>query len=145
VPPELMLAAGLVKPSDKGRAPYDVFRNRIIFPIRDARGRCIAFGGRAMDPSTARNTSTRPRPSSSTRAGACSTTARARGGRQRAPLIVAEGYMDVIALSEAGFPAAVAPSAPRSRPTSWSFSGASTPNRSWRSTATGRGSTPRCG
>ncbi|HRV64639.1 MAG TPA: CHC2 zinc finger domain-containing protein, partial [Albidovulum sp.] len=47
---DLILAAGLAKPSTKGKAPYDVFRNRIMFPIRDARGRCIAFGGRAMDP-----------------------------------------------------------------------------------------------
>ncbi|MCB2134100.1 MAG: hypothetical protein KDD96_18470, partial [Rhodobacteraceae bacterium] len=46
----MILAAGLAKPSTKGKAPYDVFRNRIMFPIRDARGRCIAFGGRAMDP-----------------------------------------------------------------------------------------------
>ena len=41
---------GLAKPSQKGGKPYDTFRNRIMFPIRDARGRCIAFGGRAMDP-----------------------------------------------------------------------------------------------
>ena len=48
---DLMLEAGLLKPSDKGKAPYDTFRNRIMFPIRDARGKAIAFGGRAMDPS----------------------------------------------------------------------------------------------
>ena len=47
---ELILAAGLAKPSNKGKRPYDTFRNRIIFPIRDPRGRCIGFGGRAMDP-----------------------------------------------------------------------------------------------
>ena len=47
---ELILAAGLGKPSTKGKKPYDTFRNRIMFPIRDARGRAIAFGGRAMDP-----------------------------------------------------------------------------------------------
>ncbi|MCB1314049.1 MAG: DNA primase, partial [Sedimentitalea sp.] len=47
---DLILDAGLAKPSAKGGRPYDVFRGRIIFPIRDARGRCIAFGGRAMDP-----------------------------------------------------------------------------------------------
>jgi DNA primase len=49
IPDELILAAGLAKASNKGKKPYDTFRNRIMFPIRDARGRCIAFGGRAMD------------------------------------------------------------------------------------------------
>ena len=47
---DLILGAGLAKPSNKGGKPYDTFRNRIMFPIRDARGRAIAFGGRAMDP-----------------------------------------------------------------------------------------------
>ncbi|MEM6895951.1 MAG: CHC2 zinc finger domain-containing protein, partial [Pseudomonadota bacterium] len=47
---EKIIACGLAKPSDKGRDPYDTFRNRIMFPIRDPRGRAIAFGGRAMDP-----------------------------------------------------------------------------------------------
>ena len=50
VPEELIMAAGLAKPSTKGGRAYDTFRNRIMFPIRDARGRAIAFGGRAMDP-----------------------------------------------------------------------------------------------
>ena len=45
-----ILGVGLARSSDRGREPYDVFRNRIMFPIRDARGRAIAFGGRAMDP-----------------------------------------------------------------------------------------------
>jgi DNA primase len=47
---EMILAVGLAKPSNKGGKPYDTFRNRIMFPIRDSRGRAIAFGGRAMDP-----------------------------------------------------------------------------------------------
>ena len=47
---DLIMDAGLARPSSKGRNPYDIFRNRVMFPIRDARGRAIAFGGRAMDP-----------------------------------------------------------------------------------------------
>ena len=47
---ELISAAGLAKESQKGGKPYDTFRNRIMFPIRDARGSAIAFGGRTMDP-----------------------------------------------------------------------------------------------
>ncbi|MDG1802803.1 MAG: CHC2 zinc finger domain-containing protein, partial [Paracoccaceae bacterium] len=50
VSPDMMMDCGLAKPSSKGGKPYDTFRNRIMFPIRDGRGRAIAFGGRAMDP-----------------------------------------------------------------------------------------------
>ena len=48
--PELIVAAGIATRPDDGGTPYDAFRDRITFPIRDARGRCIGFGGRAMDP-----------------------------------------------------------------------------------------------
>ena len=47
---DLLVASGLCAKSDKGGEPYDRFRNRIIFPIRDGRGRAISLGGRAMDP-----------------------------------------------------------------------------------------------
>ena len=43
-----MLEAGLVIAPDDGRAPYDRFRGRVIFPICDRRGRVVAFGGRAL-------------------------------------------------------------------------------------------------
>ncbi len=42
--------AGLLIAPEDGGAPYDRFRDRIIFPIADARGRVVSFGGRAMDP-----------------------------------------------------------------------------------------------
>jgi len=110
VDPELLLAAGLVKPSDKGRAPYDVFRNRIIFPIRDARGRCIAFGGRAMDPADSAKYLNSPETELFDKGRSLFNHGPAREAAGKGqPLIVAEGYMDVIALSEAGFTAAVAP------------------------------------
>ncbi len=48
-PAELVEAGLLIAPED-GSAPYDRFRDRIIFPITDARGRVISFGGRALDP-----------------------------------------------------------------------------------------------
>lgn len=107
---ELIVAAGLARESDRGRDPYDTFRNRIIFPIRDARGRCIAFGGRALDPSDNAKYLNSPETELFDKSRSLFNLKRAReaaGKGQR--LIVAEGYMDVIALSEAGFEAAVAP------------------------------------
>src|SRR5690606_38675054 len=107
---DLILGAGLAKASTRGKAPYDVFRNRIMFPIRDARGRCIAFGGRAMDPADGAKYLNSPE----TELFDKSRTLYNHGpGREAAakgqPLLVAEGYMDVIALVGAGFEAAVAP------------------------------------
>ena len=110
VPVEMLLACGLVKASDKGRAPYDVFRNRIMFPIRDVRGRAIAFGGRAMDPTDNAKYLNSPETElfDKSRNLYNLRSAREAAGRGQ-PLVVAEGYMDVIALSEAGFAASVAP------------------------------------
>ncbi|MCT4370217.1 DNA primase [Yangia mangrovi] len=107
---ELILGAGLAKPSDKGRAPYDVFRNRIMFPIRDGRGRAIAFGGRAMDPRDNAKYLNSPETELFDKGRNLYNHAPAREAAGKGqPLIVAEGYMDVIALSEAGFEASVAP------------------------------------
>jgi len=50
VDPKLVIEAGLAAESDRGGSPYDRFRGRIIFPIRDGRARAIGLGGRAMDP-----------------------------------------------------------------------------------------------
>ncbi|MFV0334117.1 MAG: DNA primase [Tropicimonas sp.] len=106
---ELMLGCGLVRPSDKGRRPYDTFRNRIMFPIRDARGRVIAFGGRAMDPDDNAKYLNSPETELFDKGRSLYNHAPAREAAGKgAPLIVAEGYMDVIALGEAGFAATVA-------------------------------------
>lgn len=110
VAPELILAAGLAKPSQKGGKPYDTFRGRIIFPIRDARGRAIAFGGRAMDPNDNAKYLNSPETELFDKGRTLFNHGPAREAAGKGqPLIVAEGYMDVIALSEAGFGAAVAP------------------------------------
>ncbi|MDJ0821409.1 MAG: DNA primase [Paracoccaceae bacterium] len=107
---ELILGAGLAKPSNKGGKPYDVFRNRILFPIRDGRGRAIAFGGRAMDPSDNAKYLNSPETDLFDKGRNLYNLAPAREAAGKGqPLIVAEGYMDVIALVEAGFGAAVAP------------------------------------
>jgi len=107
---DLLLDAGLVKTSDKGRAPYDTFRNRIMFPIRDVRGRAIAFGGRAMDPADNAKYLNSPETALFDKGRSLYNHAPAREAAGKGqPLVVAEGYMDVIALSEAGFGATVAP------------------------------------
>jgi DNA primase len=102
--------AGLAIKPDDGGAAFDRFRGRIMFPIRNAQGRCIAFGGRAMDP----NARAKYLNSNETvlfdkgRSLYNHGPAREAAGKANA-LIVAEGYMDVIALAQFGFKHAVAP------------------------------------
>jgi len=107
---ELILGAGLAKPSTKGGKPYDTFRGRIMFPIRDARGRAIAFGGRAMDPADNAKYLNSPETELFDKGRSLYNVRDARTAAGKGmPLLVAEGYMDVIALHGAGFEAAVAP------------------------------------
>ncbi len=107
---DLILGAGLAKPSNKGKKPYDTFRNRIMYPIRDPRGRCIAFGGRAMDPNDNAKYLNSPETDLFDKGRSLYNHGPARQAAGKGqPLVVAEGYMDVIALAEAGFGASVAP------------------------------------
>lgn len=107
---DLILAAGLAKPSAKGGKPYDTFRGRIMFPIRDPRGRAIAFGGRAMDPNDNAKYLNSPETELFDKGRSLYNQGPAREAAGKGqPLIVAEGYMDVIALAGAGFDASVAP------------------------------------
>ncbi|MEL6570651.1 MAG: DNA primase [Pseudomonadota bacterium] len=107
---EKVIAAGLAAESDRGGAPYDRFRDRIIFPIRDARGKAIGLGGRAMAADARAKYLNSPETPLFDKGRSLYNHARAReAAGQGKPLIVAEGYMDVIALSEAGFTACVAP------------------------------------
>ncbi|WP_296761724.1 DNA primase [Sediminimonas sp.] len=107
---DMILDCGLAKTAQSGERHYDTFRGRIMFPIRDGRGRCIAFGGRAMDPADNAKYLNSPETLLFDKGRSLYNHAPAReaaGNGQT--LIVAEGYMDVIALVEAGFAAAVAP------------------------------------
>ncbi|MGI9390316.1 MAG: DNA primase [Boseongicola sp.] len=110
VAPDLIIDAGLAARPDDGGDPYDRFRDRIIFPIRDARGKAIALGGRAMDPNARAKYLNSPETALFDKGRSLfnhGPTREAVG--QGVPLLVAEGYMDVIALSGAGFGATVAP------------------------------------
>lgn len=104
--------AGLIRTSDKGGEPYDVFRNRIMFPIADTRGDIIAFGGRALDPDDKAKYLNSPETPLFHKSHVLYNYRKAReaiGYGERGGLVVCEGYMDVIALGEAGFGNAVAP------------------------------------
>lgn len=49
-PDALIIKAGLAKTADQGKEPFDVFRDRIMFPLRDANGKVVAFSGRILHP-----------------------------------------------------------------------------------------------
>ncbi|MFB2530857.1 DNA primase [Paracoccus sp. p3-h83] len=107
---DLIEAAGLCATPDDGGEPYDRFRGRIMFPIRDGRGRAIAFGGRAMDPNARAKYLNSPETELFDKGRNLYNLQSARAAVAKgAPLIVAEGYMDVIALVQAGIEGAVAP------------------------------------
>lgn len=108
--PEDIVDTGMAIKPDDGGTPYDRFRDRIMFPIRDARGRCIAFGGRAMDPNARAKYLNSPETTLFDKGRSLyhHGPAREASGKSNA-LIVAEGYMDVIALAQYGFNHAVAP------------------------------------
>ena len=95
--------------NDNGRV-YDKFRDRVMFPIHDRRGRVIAFGGRVLDRRmTARSTSTRRRPPLFHKGRELYGLWQVRQANQKIErLIVVEGYMDVVALFQYGVTQAVA-------------------------------------
>ena len=114
-----MLEAGLLKESNRGGDPYIFFRDRVMFPVTDRRGRVVAFGGRilpeAIRPQTDPNfTPPKYINSSDTplfdkgRMLYGESLAR-QASREGHTVIVTEGYMDVIACHKAGFKGAVAP------------------------------------
>lgn len=102
--------AGMAIRPDGGGAAYDRFRGRIIFPIRDGRGRAIGFGGRAMDPNARAKYLNSPETALFDKGRNLYNIGPARAAVAKGQaLVVAEGYMDVIALARAGFEGAVAP------------------------------------
>jgi DNA primase len=104
-----LLEASLAAISEHGKEPFDFFRNRVIFPICDRRGRVIAFGGRVLDDSKPKYLNSRDTPLFDKSRNLYALDQAREGVRQGQSLIVAEGYMDVIALHAAGFTGAVAP------------------------------------
>jgi len=105
-----MVAAGLARPADEERGARDFFYNRVIFPIGDARGRIVAFGARALDPDAKPKYINTGETALFSKGHLLYNFAAARAAATKAQtIVVAEGYMDVIALARAGFDYAVAP------------------------------------
>ena len=103
-----LLQSGMLVRSDSGKS-HDRFRNRIMYPIRDRRGRVIGFGGRVMDNSEPKYLNSPETPlfqKGRELYGLYELRRSTRGSPDR--IIVVEGYMDVIALAHAGIDTAVA-------------------------------------
>lgn len=116
VTPDLLLRAGLMRVDEEGRPKGELFFNRVTFPIRDRKGMLVSFGGRILGDGQPKYVngpetelfSKRRVLFGMDRARSALRAARPRGAPP-VELLVVEGYMDVIALNQAGFPGAVAP------------------------------------
>src|SRR5216684_2419849 len=107
---EDMVEAGMLVAGDDIPVPYDRFRDRVMFPITDVRGRVIAFGGRALEKDAPAKYLNSPETPLFHKGGTLYNIANARAAAHKgAPVIAAEGYVDVIALVSAGYEASVAP------------------------------------
>ncbi|MGB6863508.1 MAG: DNA primase [Pseudolabrys sp.] len=114
IPVEDMVEGGLLISGDDIPLPFDRFRDRVMFPISDLRGRVIAFGGRALEKDAQAKYLNSPETPLFHKGATLYNIAAARqaahdGGQNGAPIIAVEGYVDVIAMVTAGFPATVAP------------------------------------
>ena len=100
--------AGLVRPGKQGRGDYDLFRNRLLFPIHDLQGRMVAFGGRVLDDSLPKYINS-PETAVYHKGQTLYGLYQARDAmRHNGEALVVEGYFDVLALHRAGFAGAVA-------------------------------------
>jgi len=107
---EEMVTSGMLIGGDDIPVAYDRFRHRVTFPITDLRGRVIAFGGRALDPHQPAKYLNSPETPLFHKGHVLFNAHKARGlAHDKSRLIAVEGYMDAIALSEAGFGETVAP------------------------------------
>lgn len=110
IPIGMLIEAGLViQPDERGREPYDRFRGRLMIPIRDARGRVIAFGGRILGAGEPKYLNSPDTPLFDKGRTLYNIDRALAAARKAGRVIVVEGYMDVIALAQAGIEECVAP------------------------------------
>ena len=106
---EQLVDTGLMRRDDETGRVFDLFFNRVMFPIRDRRGRTISFGGRIMGDGQPKYVNGPETALFSKRRTLYGLDLAREAVRRDGTLVVVEGYMDVIALGQAGFDAAVAP------------------------------------
>jgi DNA primase len=107
---EQMIEAGLLIHGDDITVPYDRFQNRVMFPIHDRAGKVVAFGGRAMEPGAKAKYLNSPETELFHKGALLFNHHRARkAAHDKGEVIAVEGYVDVIAMTAAGFPQTVAP------------------------------------
>ncbi len=109
IPPAVQAEAGLVALPEDGGAPYDRFRHRLIFPIRDQRGRLVGFGGRALGEARAKYLNSPETPLFHKGSLLYGFDLAAKPARERREIFIVEGYLDVIAMAGAGFENTTAP------------------------------------
>jgi DNA primase len=110
VPVPDMIETGLLIAGEDIPVPYDRFRDRVMFPITDFRGRIIAFGGRALAADAQAKYLNSPETTLFHKGANLYNGAAARAAvHDGSQLIVVEGYVDVIAMASAGYSATVAP------------------------------------
>lgn len=106
---DLMVELGLLVTGDDIKVPFDKFRDRVMFPITDTRGRVIAFGGRAMQKDAKAKYMNSPETPLFHKGRMLYNLHGARkAAHERGTIIAVEGYVDVIAMTLAGHPNAVA-------------------------------------
>ncbi|HYA71973.1 MAG TPA: DNA primase [Roseiarcus sp.] len=104
-----MIEAGLLTHGEGIAVPYDRFRDRVMFPIHDRSGRVVAFGGRALEPGAKAKYLNSPETELFHKGGLLFNHHRARKfAHEREEVVVVEGYVDTIAMTQAGFPQTVA-------------------------------------
>ena len=108
ITPARLLEAGLLRPNEAGAPVGELFFNRVMFPIRDRRGRVISFGGRTLGDGQPKYVNG-PETALFSKRRTLYGIDLARAAARQHSVIAVEGYMDVIALHQAGFPGAVAP------------------------------------
>ena len=106
---EILIEAGLCGRSEKDNGLYDYFRNRIMFPICNRQGAVIAFGARAMGDAMPKYLNSKDGPTFSKKAVLYGWQQARERVRRNLPLLVVEGYMDVIAVTAANVAGALAP------------------------------------
>src|SRR5438552_17976969 len=103
-----MIEAGLLVAGDDIPIPYDRFRDRVMFPITDLRGRVIAFGGRALEKDASAKYLNSPETPLFHKGATLYNIGAARAAAHKgSPVAAVEGYVDVTAVVGAGFPATV--------------------------------------